>query len=50
MDFATLYQFNEWQFFAARAGLLTIAMLLSNTLRAAELQDPRQRPPGQVPS
>ena len=28
MDFATLYQFNEWQFFAARAGLLTIAMLL----------------------
>ena len=31
-------------------GPMTIAMLLSNTLRAAELQDPRQRPPGQVPS
>jgi hypothetical protein len=28
MDIASLFQFNEWQFFAARAGLLAIALLL----------------------
>ena len=28
MDIASLFQFNEWQFFAARAGMLAIALLL----------------------
>jgi hypothetical protein len=28
MDLASLFEFNEWQFFAARAALLVIAMLL----------------------
>jgi hypothetical protein len=28
MDFASLFEFNQWQFFAARAGMLTIALLL----------------------
>lgn len=28
MDIASLFQFNEWEFFIARAGLLAIALLL----------------------
>jgi hypothetical protein len=28
MDLASLFEFNEWQFFAARAALLAIALLL----------------------
>lgn len=28
MDIASLYQFNEWEFFIARAGLLAISLLL----------------------
>jgi Protein of unknown function (DUF2802) len=28
MDIASLFQFNQWQFFAARAGLLALGLLL----------------------
>jgi hypothetical protein len=28
MDLASLFEFNQWQFFAARAGLLAIALLV----------------------
>jgi hypothetical protein len=28
MDLASLFEFNPWQFFAARAGLLAVALLL----------------------